>query len=87
MAPDVREGSPDVLEAPPAPTTDAFERAAGTGLTGSSSQDFVAVTVGTLEAEATVIRLRLVIASEEALATPRPLPKTDAAPARPTPRP
>lgn len=87
MAPGVREEAPDAVEAPPGQTTDAFERAAGTGLTGSSSQEFVPVTVGTLEAEATVLRLRLVIASEEALAAPRPLPKTDAAPARPTPRP
>ena len=87
MAPGVREEAPDALEAPPGQTTDAFERAAGTGLTGSSSQEFVPVTVGTLEAEATVLRLRLVIASEEALAAPRPLPKTDATPARPTPRP
>jgi hypothetical protein len=45
------------------------------------------VSVGALEAEATVIRLRLVIGSEEALAAPRPLPTNDAVPARPAPRP
>jgi len=87
MAPEVSLGSPDVVREAPGETTDGFERAAGTGLTGSSGQDFVPVTVGALEAEATVIHLRLVIASEEALAAPRPLPKTDAVPARPTPRP
>jgi hypothetical protein len=66
---------------------DAVERAAGTGLTGSSEQEFVPVSVGALEAEATVIRLRLVIGTEEALATPRPLPRTGDVPARPAPRP
>ena len=77
------------LEAPPAPaqTPDVIERAAGTGLTGTSAQEFVPVTVGTLESEATVIRLRLVIASEDALAAPRPLPERAAAPARPVARP
>ena len=68
-------------------TSEAVERAAGTGLTGSSAQEFVPVTVGALEPEATVIRLRLVIGSEEALATPRPLPKSNTVPARPAPRP
>jgi hypothetical protein len=68
-------------------TSEAVERAAGTGLTGSSAQEFVPVTVGALEPEATVIRLRLVIGSEEALATPRPLPKSNDVPARPAPRP
>lgn len=83
MAPDVS------VEAPAAPeqVSDGIERAAGTGLTGSSDQEFVRVSVGALEAEATVIRLRLVIGSEEALATPRPLPTSDAVPARPAPRP
>ena len=82
-APDVSVESPGVPEQVP----DAIERAAGTGLTGSSNQEFVPVSVGALEAEATVIRLRLVIGSEEALATPRPLPTNDAVPARPAPRP
>jgi len=66
---------------------DAIERAAGTGLTGSSSQEFVPVHVGQLESEATVIRLRLVIATDEALSAPRPLPESDVAPARPAARP
>ena len=83
MAPDVSVESPTVPEQVP----DAVERAAGTGLTGRSDQDFVSVSVGALEAEATVIRLRLVIGSEEALATPRPLPKANDVPARPAPRP
>lgn len=65
----------------------AVERAAGTGLTGRSGQEFVPVSVGALEPEATVIRLRLVIGSEEALSTPRPLPKSNDVPARPAPRP
>jgi hypothetical protein len=68
-------------------TSEVVERAAGTGLTGSSSQEFVPVSIGALEPEATVIRLRLVIGSEEALATPRPLPKSNDVPARPAPRP
>ena len=58
-----------------------------TGLTGSSAQEFVPVHVGTLENEATVIQLRLVIGSEEALSAPRPLPRSDTTPARPVPRP
>lgn len=83
MAPDVSVESPAI----PEQVSDAVERAAGTGLTGSSDQEFVPVSVGALETEATVIRLRLVIGTEEALATPRPLPKTDDVPARPAPRP
>ena len=67
--------------------SDAVERAAGTGLTGHSEQDFTPVHVGPLESEATVIRLRLVIGTEEALATARPLPESEGAPARPAPRP
>lgn len=73
--------------AAPAPVGDAIERAAGTGLTGSSGQEFVPVRVGPLEAEATVIQLRLVIGTEEALAAPLPLPESDGVPARPAPRP
>ena len=67
--------------------TDHIERAAGTGLTGHSGQEFAPVYVGKLEAEATVIRLRLVIGTEEALAAARPLPESEGAPARPAPRP
>jgi hypothetical protein len=66
---------------------DAIERAAGTGLTGSSQQEFVPVHVGPLEAEATVITLRLVIGTHEALSAPRPLPDAAPAPARPAARP
>jgi len=82
--------APDVSVEPPAipeQVADVVERAAGTGLTGRSDQEFVQVSVGTLETEPTVICLRLVIGTEEALAAPRPLPTTDAAPARPAPRP
>ena len=66
---------------------DAIDRAAGTGLTGQSSQEFTPVHVGQLESEATVVRLRLVIGTEGALAAPRPLPERDDVPARPAPRP
>lgn len=82
IAPDV---SVDDTSAPE--LSERVERAAGTGLTGSSDQEFVGISVGALETEATVIRLRLVIGTEEALATPRPLPQTSDAPARPAPRP
>ena len=79
--------SPAPLHIPDGHIPDAIERAAGTGLTGSSAQEFVPVHVGTLENEATVIQLRLVIGSEEALSAPRPLPRSDTTPARPVPRP
>jgi len=76
-------------EAPAAPThvSDAIERAAGTGLTGSSQQEFMSVYVGPLETEATVIQLRLVIGTDDALTAARPLPGVAATPARPAPRP
>jgi hypothetical protein len=88
-SPVVQPASPSQAPAPIESTfdVDSIERAAGTGLTGQSSQEFTPVHVGQLEAEATVIRLRLVIGSEEALAAPRPLPEAEGAPARPAPRP
>jgi hypothetical protein len=64
-----------------------IERAAGTGLTGRSDQEFVQAVVGPLEPQETTLRLRLVIATPEAIASPRPLPDTTAAPARPAARP
>lgn len=73
--------------AAPAHVGDAIERAAGTGLTGSSGQEFVPTHVGPLETEATVIQLRLVIGTDEALAAAHPLPDQEAVPARPAPRP
>jgi len=67
---------------------DGIERAAGTGLTGHSDQRFVPIALGPLEPEATVIQLRLVIATEATLADAAPRPLTDrVAPARPAPRP
>ncbi len=79
-----RESEPSTF----AHRSDAIERAAGTGLTGHSSQRFEPITLGPLEDEATVIQLRLVIGTEEALAAPRPLPSdADQAPARPAARP
>lgn len=75
----------------PAPqSTDAsIERAAGTGLIGHSDQRFVPITLGALETEATVITLRLVIGTEEALGGARPLPadRDASVPARPAARP
>jgi hypothetical protein len=67
---------------------DAVERAAGTGLTGHSDQRFVPIQLGALEGQATVIQLRLVIGTDEALAedTPRPL-VAHGTPPRPAPRP
>jgi hypothetical protein len=80
---------PMPAEAPAAPThvRDAIERAAGTGLTGSSQQEFMSVYVGPLETEATVIQLRLVIGTDDALTAARPLPGVATTPARPAPRP
>lgn len=67
---------------------DTIERAAGTGLTGHSDQRFVPIQLGPLEAEATIIRLRLVIGSESALAqNAEPSVVERAAPSRPAPRP
>ena len=90
MAPAITRNEPVApLSEPPAQLPSDVERAAGTGLTGSSGQEFVPVHVGQLESEATVIRLRLVIATEEALEAPRALPDSDSerAPARPAARP
>lgn len=69
-------------------TESPFERAAGTGLTGHSDQRFMPISLGPLEPEGTVIQLRLVIGSEEALAddAPRPLAERHA-PVRPAARP
>ena len=80
------------LQPPPRPLSqrsdNAIERAAGTGLSGHSDQRFVPIQLGTLESEATVIQLRLVIGTEAALAEEAARPLVDhAAPARPAPRP
>lgn len=67
------------------PTIDS---AAGTGLTGHSDQGIRPVRVGRLEDEATVIRLRLVIASAEEIAKQTPAaPYAAPAPPRPAARP
>ena len=68
---------------------DQIERAAGTGLTGSSGQEFVPTHVGPLETEATVIQLRIVIGTADVFSAPRPLPEDAAhtAPSRPAARP
>jgi hypothetical protein len=99
----VRPGAPHIAPSAPAPAEEAIdrarlhepgvglphgvERAAGTGLTGQSNQEFRAVHVGELESEATVLRLRLVVGDPDAIAAARPLPDPDAAPARPSARP
>lgn len=64
---------------------DAVERAAGTGLTGRSDQRFTPFHLGELEREATVLRLRIVIGSEAAIAESAPV-ESDA-PGRPAARP
>jgi hypothetical protein len=68
---------------------DRIERAAGTGLTGSSDQEFVPTNVGPLETEATVIQLRIVIGTADVFSAPRPLPDgaAHAVPSRPAARP
>jgi len=64
------------------------ERAAGTGLTGHSDQRFVPFNLGALESEATTIRLRLVIGTEDAIAEqPARLLADLREPARPAARP
>lgn len=70
-----------------APTLDDAERAAGTGLTGHSNQRFRATRLGPLESEATVIQLRLVIASAEVITSTSPLRAESSPPARPAARP
>lgn len=88
----------DAVPAPPplhdlaqaAPTRESdVQGAAGTGLTGRSAQSFHPVEVGPLEAEATRVRLRIVIGRAEAFDRPRPLPgvRSNPVPPRPTPRP
>jgi hypothetical protein len=69
-------------------TEGAMERAAGTGLTGHSTQEFMPFHLGPLENEATTIRLRIVIGTEAAIAeqSARPLPGVRE-PARPAARP
>ena len=59
------------------------ERAAGTGLTGHSAQRFVPTQLGPLEHEATVIQLRLVIATVEAIEAASSLADVQRAPERP----
>lgn len=81
--------TPSAPEVPPSfDVGRGIERAAGTGLTGRSDQQFVPVHVGRLESESTVLRLRLVIGSESAIDddAPRPLPGSRA-PERPAARP
>lgn len=63
------------------------EGAAGTGLTGHSSQRFTPTQLGPLESEATVIQLRLVIAGAEAITSQEPYTARPAAPVRPAARP
>lgn len=74
---------PPLVESP----SSAIERAAGTGLTGWSDQEFVPIQLGRLESEATVLRLRLVIGTETALAVESLSHTERQAPARPAARP
>src|SRR5438477_209205 len=63
------------------------ERALGTGLTGHSSQRFTPTQLGPLEGEATLIQLRLVIATAEAIDAARSPVDEPTAPERPAARP
>src|SRR5690348_6771888 len=69
------------------PTLDDAERAAGTGLTGHSTQRFRATRLGPLENEATTIELRLVIASAEVIASASSHSTEPSTPPRPAARP
>jgi len=82
----VREPLEPFISSPSEPTLDDVERAAGTGLTGHSTQRFTPTHLGPLELEATVIQLRLVIASAEAIDAARS-PVESTAPVRPAARP
>jgi hypothetical protein len=66
---------------------DDAERAAGTGLTGHSSQRFTPTELGPLESEATVVQLRLVIASVDTIQSAPSRVEEPAPPARPAARP
>lgn len=80
----------DAIMAPSRVRSEPFadiERAAGTGLTGHSDQQFVPATLGPLEDEATMIQLRLVIGTEAAIAEAPAVTIEDPAPARPAARP
>jgi hypothetical protein len=68
-------------------TVNDVERAAGTGLTGHSTQKFTPTHLGPLETEATVIQVRLVIATAEAIEAARAPMTEPAAPSRPAARP
>jgi hypothetical protein len=80
----------DALMSPPGIIREApaeIERAAGTGLTGHSDQQFIPATLGPLEDEATVIQLRLVIGSEAAIGAIPATAIDELAPIRPAARP
>jgi hypothetical protein len=64
-----------------------IEGAAGTGLTGHSSQRFEPIQLGKLEAEATTIQLRLVVSSADAIRAALSAPESSQPPARPAARP
>jgi tetrahydromethanopterin S-methyltransferase subunit D len=76
IAPPTRDGAGEI------------ERAAGTGLTGHSDQEFVPMSLGPLEADATLVQLRIVIGTESAIVDEpaRPLVERQT-PARPAARP
>ena len=78
------EPSPEFLDDD---ALDDAERAAGTGLTGHSSQRFTPTQLGPLESEATVIQLRIVIASADAIQSAPSRADEQASPARPAARP
>jgi hypothetical protein len=60
-------GAPVAIPRAPVEIPDSVERAAGTGLTGESTQRFIPTSIGPLETAATIIRLRIVIGSPSVL--------------------
>lgn len=69
-----------------APQNVAEAKAAGTGLTGRSDQNFTPTTIGALESAVTTILLRLILEASSDWSRPRPLPGSSLSPARPPAR-
>jgi len=76
-----------VRQRPSHEVSENIERAAGTGLTGHSNQEFTTAFVGTLESETTVLKLRVVIGTEDAFTAPQLVTHETEAPERPAARP
>jgi hypothetical protein len=86
--PDISAIAPGAgIQRPPRGVSEHVERAAGTGLTGHSNQEFTTAFVGPLESETTVLKLRVVIGTEDAFVAPKPAKHDADAPERPVARP